>query len=113
VGVLAESWVHFVKFEHTVNDTFGQVTNFRVQSVPSAASQQPANSHALGQLTGTIKQAQRTKRNVSRNVRGIIVHCHLIVVTVVAASPLWSANVSSSGEQCQVCIITSYELFTV
>jgi hypothetical protein len=106
IGVLAESWVHFVAFEHTVNDTFGQVANVRVQSAPSVASpQQPVNAQPLRRLTDSIKHAKSTRRNVSRNVRGIIVACHLLTVAVFLASPLWSANVPSPGGQCQVCAL--------
>jgi hypothetical protein len=72
--VLAGSWVHFVAFECTVNGTFGQVANARVQSAPSVASpQQPANAQPLSRLTDSIKHAKSTKGNVSRNVRGVIV----------------------------------------
>jgi hypothetical protein len=46
-------------------------------------------------------------------VRCIMLYCHVIAVAVVTGSPLWSADVSSSGEQCQVRLVTSCELFTV
>jgi hypothetical protein len=41
---LAEGWMHFVTFERTSNDTFQQVTNYRVQSAPASALQQRAQS---------------------------------------------------------------------
>jgi hypothetical protein len=103
-GALAESWVHFVAFEHTVNDTFGQVVAFRVQSAPPAAPLQPASGHSVG-LTDAIHHAKSTKRKISRNVRVTFLYCHLVAVSMFLASPLLSASAPSSGKQCQVCLI--------
>ena len=108
-GALAEGWAHFVAFERTADDTFQQVTNFRlshrVQSAPSLALQQPVSSQPAQRILSTIKRAQRTKKNVGRNMRLCFVYCHLVFVGALLGSPLWDANLASSGRRCQVCLV--------
>jgi hypothetical protein len=103
-GMLVEGWMHFIAFEQTANDTFGQVSNLLPQSARSAAPKQPGNNQTAQRSLDSIKQIKRVRNakiNVGRNIRFMFLFCHILVSCLLTYSPLWPANKISPGE-CQV-----------
>jgi hypothetical protein len=100
-SMIMEGWTHFIAFERTVKDTFGEMAPCRIQSAPSAAPQQSTSNQTFQRLQSSSKRVRSAKTNVGRHVRLLFLFFHMVVGCVFAYSPLWSANKISPGE-CQV-----------
>jgi hypothetical protein len=67
LSVLAEAWVHFVKFERTAKDAFGQVGTLSAPGSAPGGTQ--SNSLSDQNRRATAKRVGGAKKKLGRNVR--------------------------------------------
>ena len=99
LSVLAEAWVHFVKFERTAKDAFGQVGTLGAPGSAPGGTQ--SNSLSDQNRRAAAKRVGGAKKNLGRNVRLMFLFCHLVVLGGLVLNPLWPSN-SLSSVECQV-----------
>jgi hypothetical protein len=105
VVVLAESWVHFIAFERTSNDTLGRVEIIRFHPVQLVGHQPGVRRKTLAEkVSSSLKRVRGAKKNIGRNMGMLFIFCHLAFVGALCYNPLCPDNVLLSGE-CQVCLV--------